>query len=61
MCAGCQLSKQYKPGRWFGHIWNLFRLQRGGFPFEADDLTLQEWTDIGVLKDEFELWLTRSR
>ncbi len=51
LCAACEY-KDYEPSRWFLHVWNLYRLQRGGFPFEKNDLTLQEWVDIGLIRDE---------
>lgn len=54
MCATCEY-REYEPSMWFAHIWNLYRLQRGGFPFEKNDLTLDEWVDIGLLKDSLEL------
>ena len=53
MCAQCEY-REYEPSMWFSHIWNLYRLQRGGFPFEKNDLTLQEWVDLGVIRDELE-------
>jgi hypothetical protein len=39
---------------WFDHIWQLYTLQRGGYPFAANDLTLQEWQDLGILRAELE-------
>jgi hypothetical protein len=32
------------------HIWRLYSLQIGGYPFEKDDLTEEEWLDVGALR-----------
>jgi len=29
-------------------------LMQGGYPFAANDLTIEEWMDIGVMKMEME-------
>lgn len=53
MCSTCEFKK-YEPSLWFLHIWNLYRLQRGGYPFEKNDLSLVEWVDLGLLRDALE-------
>jgi hypothetical protein len=32
----------------------LRRLQQGGYPFEANDLTLEEWQELGVINEIIE-------
>jgi len=32
-------------------LLHLSALQKGGYPFSADDLTLEEWVDLGVLNE----------
>jgi len=32
-------------------LLHLSALQKGGYPFSADDLTLEEWVDLGQLKE----------
>jgi len=43
-----------EPSDWFNHIWFLFSMQQGGYPFRQNDLTIDEWLDIGLLKGELE-------
>jgi hypothetical protein len=33
---------------------NLYQLQQAGYPFAADDLTLEEWTDLGRIRSALE-------
>lgn len=54
VCKTCELSKGYEPSDWFNHILFLYELQRGGYPFEKDDLTIHEWIDIGIMKEEMD-------
>lgn len=61
LCSRCELREPYEPSAWFNHVWYLYRLQAGGFPFEADDLSVDEWIELGILKEELEVWRTRSR
>ncbi|MEW6115389.1 MAG: hypothetical protein AB1553_00610 [Nitrospirota bacterium] len=35
-------------------MWFLYELQRGGYPFQKNDLSLEEWIAIGVLKEEID-------
>jgi hypothetical protein len=32
----------------------LRRLQQGGYPFEANDLTLEEWAELGTINEIIE-------
>ncbi len=51
-CAECDGREPYEPSEWFAHIWYLYRLQRAGYPFGANELSVEEWMDIGILRDE---------
>jgi len=55
-CGGCERkeNEDYEPSEWFNHIWFLYMLQRAGYPFNKNDLTLEEWIDLGILKEELE-------
>jgi hypothetical protein len=57
-CSTCEAREPYEPSDWFNHIWLLYELQRGGYPFEKNDLTINEWIDIGVLRTEMEIMKT---
>ncbi len=54
MCSQCEHREPYEPSEWFNHIWFLYSLQQGGYPFDANDLTIEEWIDIGILRSEIE-------
>jgi hypothetical protein len=40
---------------WFNHVWFLYSLQRGGYPFAKNDLSVDEWTAIGELREALEM------
>lgn len=50
MCQTCQDNKPFKPSPWFNHIWMLYQLQQGGYPFAKNDLELTEWLAIAEMK-----------
>ena len=33
---------------WTIHLIDLWRLQKAGYPFEKNDLSYQEWIDLGI-------------
>ena len=46
--------RDYEPSEEVLNLWFLYCLQRGGYPFRPDDLTVEEWVRLGILKDEIE-------
>ncbi len=40
---------------WFNHVWFLYRLHIGGYPFAKNDLSVDEWLAIGELKEAIEM------
>ena len=50
-CEKCEHNPKNipRPSLWFQHIHFLCRLRKAGFPFEADDLSLDEWLGVGEL------------
>lgn len=55
LCARCECRpREYEPSPWFLHMWFLYSLQAGGYPLDKDDLTIEEWMDLGVLKKEIQ-------
>ena len=54
VCSQCSAKEEYEPSAWFNHIWFLYSLQVAGYPFAKDDLTVEEWLDLGILKAELE-------
>ena len=49
MCRDCERSEPYECSAWFNHIWQLRTLQQAGYPFAADDLTLEEWHGLAEM------------
>jgi len=43
-----------EPSPWFRHILFLYRLRKGGYPFEKNDLSLEEWLALGELEEAIE-------
>jgi len=54
VCAACESNKDYEPSAWFIHIQWLYRLQQSGYPFEKDDLDIEEWLGIGEMREAIE-------
>jgi len=46
--------RDYEPSEEVLNLWFLYCLQRGGYPFRQDDLLVEEWVRLGILKDEIE-------
>lgn len=55
VCAACEHRHKHDPSPWFLHISYLAALVRAGYPFMADDLTIDEWLDIGALREDYEM------
>jgi hypothetical protein len=51
VCAACDKREPYIPTPWFNHIWFLWRLKRGGYPFSGSELSLDEWLALADLDD----------
>jgi hypothetical protein len=60
VCASCE-ARDYEPSDEILRIWFLFSLQRGGYPFGPDDLSVEEWIRLGMLKDEIEAMKAGAR
>jgi hypothetical protein len=54
VCPSCPKRQERRPSEWLTHIWYLFLLQRGGYPFEKNDLSVEEWIDLGIVREHFE-------
>jgi hypothetical protein len=50
----CQVCEEYlRPeaiSPWTWHVVFLHQLQRAGYPFQANDLTLEEWLLLGLVQ-----------
>ncbi len=55
-CGTCEKKEHedFEPSPWFGHISFLYSLQKAGYPFAKNDLSMDEWTDLAIFKEEIE-------
>jgi hypothetical protein len=53
-CKNCPKRRIETISPWVWHLLWLRRLQRGGYPFEANDLSLEEWEDLGLANEVIE-------
>jgi hypothetical protein len=53
-CEKCEKKKSRESSPWTMHLMYLRNLQKGGYPFKANDLSLEEWIDLGMLNDLIE-------
>lgn len=54
VCGSCRRKETSPPGAWFQHIQFLVRLQDAQYPFDKDDLSIEEWLDIGAMRKALE-------
>lgn len=50
-CEHCKRTKPEDVSPYTLHILQLVRLREAGFPFKADDLDLQTWQDMGLVRE----------
>lgn len=55
MCKTCPHAQPAATSLWFNHIWSLYELQKGGYPFEKEDLNLDEWRALAELKTAMDM------
>lgn len=53
-CEHCPKSRQADLHPYTNKLLYLRSLQIGGYPLAADDLSLEEWMDLGRLKQTLE-------
>jgi len=50
-CENCPKKKADEIMDYTRKMLRVWRLQRAGFPMSANDLTLEEWEDLGRMKE----------
>ena len=50
-CENCRKKRFVDLHEYTVKLFGLVALQDGGYPFAPDDLTLEEWVDLGRLQD----------
>jgi hypothetical protein len=53
-CAACPYRDAEPPSDWFAHISYLHALQEGGYPFQKNDLTIEEWLGLAELRRHYQ-------
>jgi hypothetical protein len=51
-CPDC--PGEAKLSDWFKHILTLHQLKEGGYPFDKNDLSIEEWMALAEIKTEFQ-------
>lgn len=49
-CANCPKTRQADLHPYTSKLTHLYALQMAGYPLQADDLTLEEWLDLGRVR-----------
>ena len=57
-CAECPRISRDNLEPYTLKLLHLAALQRGGYPLDADDLTLEEWVDLGRIKEALKPTIT---
>jgi len=50
-CSQCPKKKQSDLDQYTLKLLHLLSLQNGGYPFKANDLTIDEWIDLGQVRE----------
>lgn len=50
-CSHCPKKRSSDINPYTEKLLRLVALQRGGYPIAADDLTIEEWIDLGMVKE----------
>lgn len=53
-CENCPKKKFSDLDEYTVKLYHIYLLQKGGYPLEKNDLTLEEWVDVGRIKDALE-------
>ncbi len=53
-CRRCEKKKIGDVHPWALHLIDLRRLKKAGYPFDKNDLSYDEWMDLGLLNEMME-------
>jgi hypothetical protein len=54
-CSQCEKKKVKNIHPWVRHLNELHQLIKAGYPFGKNDLSFQEWRDLGILTEAIEI------
>jgi hypothetical protein len=58
-CEKCEKKKQSDLDSYTIKIFRIRQLKMAGYPFGANDLTLEEWEDLGTVEETMK-WPTKA-
>ena len=58
-CEKCEKKKAGELSEYTVKMFRLRRLKVAGYPFGKNDLTLEEWQDLGMVEEHME-WQTKA-
>jgi len=63
LAAACEVCtrNQQEPSPWVHHIAWLALLKKGGYPFDKNDLSIDEWISLGEYYDELEMLVREQK
>ena len=59
-CSQCEKKKEDDLDEYTLKIFRIRHLKMAGYPFRANDLSLEEWEDLGRA-EEYLTWLNKSK
>lgn len=59
-CEACA-KKPLEPSPWVRHIAWLALLKKGGYPFDKNDLSIDEWTALGEYCEEIDMLVKEQK
>ena len=58
-CGECEKKKQSELSEYTHKMFKLRQLRKAGYPFGKNDLSLEEWMDLGLVEETME-WQTKA-
>ena len=59
-CEQCEKRKQSDLSGYTIKMFKIRQLKMAGYPFAANDLTLEEWEDLGQVEESMK-WQTKTQ
>ena len=53
-CTNCKKQKADVISPWTYHLLQIRKLQKAGYPFDKNELTIEEWQDLGTVNEKIE-------
>lgn len=57
---GCKIPDLKAPSVYFGYLFTLYKIQRGGFTIDNNDLSLDDWSALGDITECIEQMQDKS-